>query len=109
MAEAAEYRTAGGALAMVCRAEKATACDGAPAWHREAMRIAERRVKEYQAETGRLPSAELLRAYQAAMRARVEAFIQDGRKPYQYISLKKWEEGENHGQPIGRDKEREKS
>ena len=83
-----------GATVKILIDEKAPAPEpGPPAWVRVGLGIAEKRIREYLAETGHLPSRQLIDTFQRVMGERLEAFIEDPRKhPFQHMGLKAFED-----------------
>ena len=64
-----------------------------PGWVAVGLKLMEQRIREYRDETGRLPSQELLSAFQREMGKRLDAYIKEPLKhPFRPMGLKAFED-----------------
>lgn len=89
---AATYQARGAKVEMVLSDGEPKRSQGMPEWAAIGAGLAEKRMKEYLRETGRLPSTALLEAFQAEMQKRIAAYIAEPiRCPFQPMGLAEFE------------------
>ena len=89
---AATYRARGARIDIVLAEGTQRQMGGAPAWAAIGAGLAEKRLREYLKETGRLPGTALMEAFQAEMQRRMAAFIAEPiRCPFRPVGLAEFE------------------
>ncbi|MBR3019589.1 MAG: hypothetical protein IKH57_21335 [Clostridia bacterium] len=88
----ATYDSGGARVEVHREAPDGTRGKAVPKWVSVGLGLMEKRIREYRDETGRLPSQELLSAFQKEMGKRLDAYIKEPLKhPFRPMGLREFE------------------